>query len=118
VSLVQDVRPSHLTVWVDPRGKANVPVSFAYIAPGNLTNAFPFFADVTDVRSFDAAALNYFSNPFQWEATKFENQLGCSNASDAVLRYQRTVLCSNWVNNQWSRECLSLYSEYHSLRQI
>lgn len=55
--------------------------------------------------------MNYFSNPNQWEATKFEDQLGCSNASSAVLRYQRTVLCSNWVNSQWGRECTGLYSE-------
>ncbi|KAK1923324.1 hypothetical protein DB88DRAFT_346524 [Papiliotrema laurentii] len=82
----------------------------AYLSPGNLSNAFPFFSEVTDVRSFDAAALNYFSDPFQFRTTKFTNQLGCSNASTATIRYQRTVLCSMWVNEQWSTQCLSNYN--------
>jgi len=62
------------------------------------------------VRSFDAAALNYFSDPFQFRTTKFVNQLGCFNASQATIRYQRTVLCSMWVNEQWSAQCLSRYN--------
>ncbi|KAK8850747.1 hypothetical protein IAR55_004667 [Kwoniella newhampshirensis] len=84
---------------------------YAYLSPGNLSNAFPFFAGVTDVASFDVAALNYFVNPFQFTTTKFgDNQLGCSNASTAVLRWERTVLCSQWVNEQWSVECTALYN--------
>ena len=62
------------------------------------------------MRSFDAAALNYFSDPFQFRTTKFINQLGCTNASSVTLRYQRTVLCSMWVNEQWSEQCLSRYN--------
>ncbi len=37
--------------------------SQAWIQASNLSNAFPFFDGVTDVASFDAGALAYFSNP-------------------------------------------------------
>ncbi|WWD20911.1 hypothetical protein CI109_105389 [Kwoniella shandongensis] len=84
---------------------------YAYLSPGNLSNAFPFFSSVTDVASFDVAALNYFVNQYQFTTTKFgEGQLGCTNASNAVLRWERTVLCSQWVNEQWSIECTALYN--------
>ncbi len=74
----------------------------AWLSPGNLSNAFPFMADVSDVASFDAGALNYFSDPNQCACrmqggiepdgadgceatadrqTKFVNQLGCTNSS-------------------------------------
>jgi hypothetical protein len=66
---------------------------------------------VTDVTSFDVAALNYFTTPFQWQATKFERELGCTNASTAVIRWERTVLCSQWVNERWSVQCGQYYSE-------
>ncbi|KAK4689655.1 hypothetical protein P7C73_g457, partial [Tremellales sp. Uapishka_1] len=85
--------------------------STAYLSPSNLTNAFPFFATVTDVQTFDAAALLYFANSHQFEQTKFVEELGCSNASNAVIRWERTVLCSMWVNEMWSKNCLALYSE-------
>lgn len=85
-------------------------VQYAYLSPSNLSNAFPFFAGVSDVRSFDAAAFEYFSDPYQFRTTKFTNQLGCTNASAATIRYQRTVLCSMWVNQQWSAQCLSRYN--------
>ena len=87
-----------------------IAVQYAYLSPGNLSNAFPFFAGVSDVNSFDAAALKYFSDPYQFRTTKFTDQLGCNNASSAVIRYQRTVLCSMWVNQQWSVNCLSRYN--------
>ena len=107
--------PSHTTPTVhllDDRPKEHrlTPVQYAYLSPSNLSNAFPFFQDVTDVRSFDVAALNYFSDPYQFRTTKFINQLGCYNASQATIRYQRTVLCSMWVNEQWSAQCLSRYN--------
>ncbi|WVR08805.1 hypothetical protein IAU60_005863 [Kwoniella sp. DSM 27419] len=84
---------------------------YAYIAPGNLSNAYPFFSEVTDVASFDSLAIAYFSNPYQFTETKFGNeQLGCSNATNAVIRYERTVQCSKWVNEQWSLGCTELYN--------
>jgi hypothetical protein len=86
-------------------------VSYAYLSPGNLSNAFPWMAGVSDVASFDAAVLEYFSNPYQWQTTKYVNELGCSNATNAVIRWERTVLCSQWVNEQWSKNCLAYYSE-------
>lgn len=87
-------------------------VASAYLSPGNLSNAFPFFADVTDVASFDSGAFGYFSNPYQYQTTKFADELGCTNATsnDAVIRWQRTVLCSQWVNEKWSIDCTNLYS--------
>ena len=85
-------------------------VEYAYLSPANLSNAFPFFSTVTDVNSFDVGALNYFSNPDQFETTKFTKELGCSNASTAVIRWERTVLCSMWVNEEWSINCLANYS--------
>lgn len=84
--------------------------SSAYVNPANLSNAFPFFADVTDVASFDAGVYTYLSDANQYRATKFEGQLGCTNSSQAMLRYSRTVLCSSWVNSRWSIECFNLYS--------
>lgn len=68
-------------------------------------------AGVNSVATFDVAALNYFVNPFQFQQTKFVDQLGCTNATGAVLRWQRSVLCSNWVNSVWSRQCTANYSE-------
>lgn len=91
-------------------------VSYAYISPSNLSNAFPFFSAVTDVASFDTNALEYFSNPFEFQTTKFgTGELGCTgvpgNASvRPVIRYERTVLCSQWVNEVWSSQCLAFYS--------
>ena len=87
-----------------------VEVSSAYINPSNLSNAFPFFGNVKDVPSFDAGAFNYFSDVNQFKTTKFINQLSCYNASSAVIRWERTVLCSQWVNERWSAQCLGLYS--------
>jgi len=83
---------------------------YAYLSPSNLSNAFPFFSSVSSVSTFDVAALNYFTNPDQFETTKFLDQLGCSNASSAVIRYERTVLCSMWVNEKWSEQCLANYN--------
>nr|XP_019007710.1 uncharacterized protein I206_07344 [Kwoniella pini CBS 10737]OCF46491.1 hypothetical protein I206_07344 [Kwoniella pini CBS 10737] len=84
---------------------------YAYINPSNLSLAYPFFADVNSVASFDSAALSYFSNPFQYTNTKFgTSELGCSNASDATIRWEKTVLCSQWVNEQWSLGCTALYT--------
>nr|XP_019050962.1 hypothetical protein I302_01405 [Kwoniella bestiolae CBS 10118]OCF29892.1 hypothetical protein I302_01405 [Kwoniella bestiolae CBS 10118] len=84
---------------------------YAYINPSNLSIAFPFFSSVNSVASFDSAAIAYFSNPYQYTNTKFGNeQLGCSNATDAVLRWERTVLCSQWVNEKWSLGCTALYN--------
>ena len=71
----------------------------------------PFFSTVTDVSSFDTGALDYFSNQYEFETTKFINELGCSNATNAVIRWERTVLCSMWVNEMWSTACLAYYSE-------
>lgn len=62
---------------------------------------------------FDVAALNYFVNPNQFQQTKFVDQLGCTNSSGAVIRWERSVLCSQWVNSQWGRACTALYSGYH-----
>ena len=91
-------------------------VSYAYLSPSNLSNAFPFFDTVTDVASFDAGAFAYFSNPYQFETTKFgDSQLGCTNATSAVIRWERTVLCSQWVNEEWSTACLALYSEFRDV---
>lgn len=90
---------------------ADVSVSYAYINPSNLTNAFPWMAGVNSVQAFDAAVFQYLSSPDQWQTTKFENQLGCSNATNAVIRWERTVLCSKWVNEQWSLSCTAYYSE-------
>lgn len=93
-------------------------VQYAYISPSNLSNAYPFFESVTDVRTFDVAALEYFSNPYQWRQTKFVDQLGCSNATTAMIRYQRTVLCSQWVNERWSSHCMANYSESTTQRGV
>lgn len=41
------------------------PVEGVYIHPQNLSDAFPWMAQVTNVAQFDAAALNYFSDPNQ-----------------------------------------------------
>ena len=86
-------------------------VQYAYLNPSNLTNAFPFFGGVHDVASFDAGALDYFSDVHEFKTTKFIEQLSCYNASTAVIRWERTVLCSMWVNEHWSLQCLGLYSE-------
>jgi hypothetical protein len=86
-------------------------VASSYINPSNLSNAFPWMDTVTDVTSFDIAALNYFTDPYEWQATKFERELGCTNASTAVIRWERTVLCSQWVNERWSVQCGQYYSE-------
>ncbi|RXK37045.1 hypothetical protein M231_05704 [Tremella mesenterica] len=85
--------------------------SFAYLSPGNLSNAFPFFSKVTSVSTFDAAALAYLSDPYQYTKTKIVEQLGCGNVSTSteVIRWERTVLCSQWVNEKWSVECKELY---------
>ncbi|WRT70939.1 uncharacterized protein IL334_007938 [Kwoniella shivajii] len=84
---------------------------YAYLNPANLSNAFPFFTNVNSVATFDAAALAYFSNPYQFTNTKFGNdQLGCSNASQATIRWERTVLCSMWVNEMYSLSCTALYN--------
>lgn len=86
-------------------------VQYAYINPSNLSNAWPWLAGVTTVSQFDVAALNYFTDSSQWQQTKFVNQLGCSNATGTVIQYQRSRLCSNWVNSIWGRECTARYSE-------
>jgi hypothetical protein len=88
--------------------------STAYVHPSNLSNAFPFFEDVTDVPSFDAGVFRYLSDPDQYRQTKFVGQLGCSNSTGTTLRYARTVLCSSWVNSRWSINCFDLYSELRS----
>ena len=85
--------------------------STAYVHPSNLSNAFPFFEDVTDVPSFDAGVFRYLSDPDQYRQTKFVGQLGCSNSTGTTLRYARTVLCSSWVNSRWSINCFDLYSK-------
>jgi hypothetical protein len=115
-SLITILSSSHIA------GKPTLPLSsyhhlphivqYAYLSPQNLSNAFPFFSGVSSVSTFDVAALNYFTNPEQFETTKFTNQLGCSNASNAVIRYERTVLCSMWVNEMWSAQCLANYSGF------
>jgi hypothetical protein len=96
--------------------------SSSYISPSNLSTAFPFFSTVTDVPSFDAGVFRYLSDPDQFRRTKFVNQLGCA-ASDVAgngttegqegvgIRWERTVLCSQWVNLQYSLGCLERYSE-------
>ncbi|WWC64969.1 uncharacterized protein I303_107583 [Kwoniella dejecticola CBS 10117] len=82
---------------------------YAWINPSNLSLAYPFFANVNSVASFDSAALAYFSNPYQYTNTKFRSQeLGCSNASEATIRWEKTVLCSQWVNEKWSLGCTAL----------
>ena len=86
--------------------------STAWVHPQNLSNAFPFFAEVDSVASFDAGVFRYLSDPDQYRQTKFVNQLGCTNSSLTVLRYSRTMLCSSWVNSRWSVECFDLYGEY------
>ena len=33
-----------------------------------------------------------------------------------MIRWERSVLCSQWVNSQWGRACTALYSEpFHGL---
>jgi hypothetical protein len=86
-------------------------VQYAYVHPQNLSNAWPWLEGVTTVSQFDVAALNYFVNPDQFQQTKFVDQLGCTNASSAVIQWERSVLCSQWVNSQWGRACTALYSE-------
>jgi hypothetical protein len=89
-------------------------VQYAYVNPSNLSNAWPWLAGVTTVSQFDVAVLNYFTDANQWQQTKFVNQLGCSNATGTVIQYQRSRLCSNWVNSIWGRECTARYSEFTS----
>ena len=96
----------HHIIYPIPRA-----VAYAYISPANLTNAFPFFGSVTDVASFDAGAFGYFSDAAEFQTTKFVKELGCSNATSAVIRWERTVLCSMWVNEVWSAQCLAFYSQ-------
>lgn len=70
---------------------------------------------MTDVASFDAGVFRYFSDPYQYRTTKFVREFGCTNSSQAMLRYARTVLCSSWVNSRWSVQCFNLYSEWNLL---
>jgi hypothetical protein len=72
------------------------------INPTNLTNAWPFFADVTDVASFDREFAAYIAPSGQFAITKQLRQLGCTGyANGNVLQYQRTFLvrrpsCCTW----------------------
>lgn len=84
--------------------------SNAWINPSNVSQAFPFFTGVNTVGAFDAAFFNYISSADGYRRTKFGEQLACSNASQATIRYQRTVLCSQLVNEHWSQVCTELYN--------
>jgi len=66
-----------------------------YINPSNLAEEWPFFADVTDVSSFDTQLANYLVAPDAFITEKYVDELGCSNTSSTfVLQYARTFLWS------------------------
>ncbi|GHJ85545.1 hypothetical protein NliqN6_1947 [Naganishia liquefaciens] len=89
------------------------PWSTAWVNPMELANdGYPAFANVTDLASFDAAAISYIGNPGGYRTDKFANdELGCTNASNVVVRYSRTVFCSALINSQSSMDCFNRYSE-------
>ncbi|KAJ9125454.1 hypothetical protein QFC22_000415 [Naganishia vaughanmartiniae] len=96
-----------------------------------LVNAgYPEFTNVTDLATFDAAAVSYLGNLDECEfrrelwqdlsdvsgnppdrATKFgSDQLACTNATTAIIRYSRSILCSTWINAESSLKCFNLYT--------
>lgn len=85
--------------------------SNAWINPANVSQAFPFFTDVSSVGAFDAAFFNYISSQDGYRRTKFGEQLACTgDVSQTTIRYQRTVLCSQLVNEHWSQICTQHYN--------
>ncbi|KDN53096.1 hypothetical protein K437DRAFT_266030 [Tilletiaria anomala UBC 951] len=79
----------------------------AYINPQNLSEAWPWISGVTDVQSFDEQFDQYFSDPTRYHATKFQRQLQCNstNANNAALQYQRTILCGQFSQISYSAGC-------------
>ncbi|PWN24110.1 hypothetical protein BCV69DRAFT_20316 [Microstroma glucosiphilum] len=71
--------------------------SFAgqYVDPTGLTPAYPFFADVTDVASFDTQFANYYTEYEQFRQTQLHSGLQCNQSGflNATLQWSQTVLC-------------------------
>jgi hypothetical protein len=79
----------------------------AYVNPTNLTSAWPWFADVTDVTTFDQQFAQYFTDPTRFIATKFNNQLECNMTAvdNTTLQWERTILCGQFSQISYSAQC-------------
>lgn len=88
----------------------------SYVNVQQLASNYSFFNNVYDVSDFDKYVGRYFSTASQYPKTKFTQGLGCSNASTAVIRYQQTVMCSIWVNDPTSIQCMQDYRELSKTR--
>ena len=63
------------------------------INPANLTQAWPFFAGVFDVATFDAAFSAYLAPGGAFAKQKQKVELGCANyGADFVIQWQRSFL--------------------------
>lgn len=67
----------------------------ADVDPTGLAPAYPFFADVTDVASFDTAFASYFTEYDQFRQTQLHSGLQCNQSGflNATLQWSQTVLC-------------------------
>ncbi|CEH19481.1 hypothetical protein CBOM_06802 [Ceraceosorus bombacis] len=79
----------------------------AYINPQNLSSAWPWFASVTNVTTFDQQFAAYFTDPNRFLAEKLGRQLACNRtaALNTTLQYERTILCGQFSQISYSAQC-------------
>lgn len=80
---------------------------FVDINPTNLSTAWPWFSEVTDVATFDEQFARYFSDPTRFTAEKLGRQLDCTRpgAANTTLQWERTILCGQFSQISYSAQC-------------
>ncbi|PWN92661.1 hypothetical protein FA10DRAFT_220976, partial [Acaromyces ingoldii] len=79
----------------------------AYVNPSNLSSAWPWFSQVSDVQSFDDQFAQYFTDPTRFIATKLNRQLQCNRtgSDNTTLQWERTILCGQFSQISYSAQC-------------
>lgn len=67
-------------------------------------------SSVRTLAQFDRAVNQYLANT--WPSEKFDNELGCSNADSAVIRYQRTWVCGQLTSDTGAQGCWGAEREF------
>ncbi|CAO1634462.1 unnamed protein product [Parajaminaea phylloscopi] len=77
------------------------------LSPSNLTASYPFFANVTDVASFDSFFARYFRDYGQFKQTKIHTGLQCNETGmrNATLQWAQTVLCGQFASMSYNAGC-------------
>ncbi|PWN31618.1 uncharacterized protein FA14DRAFT_91499 [Meira miltonrushii] len=78
-----------------------------YINPQNLSGAWPWMAQVSDVTSFDDQFSQYWTDPTRFTRTKINIGLQCNRTGSAnvTLQYERTVYCAEFTQISYSAQC-------------